>query len=133
MSVVHALDEVGRSEEHAPKALFDLHVAYPYLIKKDQSSEILTDPFLLFTPSQHEVVLNQEDVHLLPKGPELEGRVGKLFKIVNHSSPYGVAVDIPYTGQIIFVGFDDTGPVPVTPEVSGASDVFIIPDSYSGI
>jgi len=42
-------------------------------------------------------------------------------------------IDVPDTCQVVFVGVDDTGPVPATPKVSGASDQFIVPYGYPGV
>ena len=42
VDAVHALYEVRRTEEHLPKSLLDLSVTDPYLIKKDQGTEILS-------------------------------------------------------------------------------------------
>ena len=133
MSVVHALYEVGRPEEHASKTLLDLGVADPYPFAEDQDLEIFPDSFPGLAPSQDQVVLNQEHIHLLPESPEIKGRIGKLLEIDNHPGPFGIAVDVPDTGQVVFIGVDDARSVAVTPQVSGASDVFVIPDSNSGV
>ena len=101
------LHEVGRTEEHTPKALLDLIVSEHGPFAQNQDLEIFPDPSLAFPPSQDKVILYKEYIHLLPEGPELKGRVCKLFKIVNHSRPFGIPIDIPYTGQVVLVGVDD--------------------------
>jgi len=128
VSVVHALHEVGRAEKHATKTLLDFGVADPYPVAQNEDLKIFPDPFLGLAPSQDQVILNQEHIHFLSEGPEVKGRIGKLLKIFNHSGSFGVAVDIPYTGQVVFIGVDDAGGVSITPQVSGTPDKFVVPD-----
>ena len=49
---------------------------------------------------------------------ELERGIGELLKVFDHSCSFGVLIDIPDTGQIVFVGVDDAGTVAIPPEMS---------------
>jgi len=124
------LDEVFGAEEHFSEAFFDLFVwkTCPFLLDQDP------DVFGVFlSPAANEMVSGQLDINLLSERPEGEGGIGELFQILDHSSPYGVAVDIPDTGEVVLIGVDDTGPVPVAPEVSGSPDMFVVPDGGAGV
>ena len=130
---MHALHEVGRAEEHAPEALFDLPVADPDPLAQHQDLEILPDPSLTFTPPHYQVVIHQNDIDLFSESVILEGGIRELFKTVNHSRPFGVPVDVPDAGQVVFIGVDDARSIAIPPEVSGSPDMFVVLDGYSGV
>ena len=52
-----------------------------------------------------------------------------MFDILDHVGADGVLVDVPDTGEVVLIGVDDTGLVPVAPEVSGSPDIFVISES----
>ena len=79
------------------------------------------------------MIVDEEHIHLLAESPELEGRIGELLEIVNHSRPFRVAIDVTDSRQVVFVGVNDTRSIPVPPKVSGASDVLVVPDGYPGV
>jgi len=102
------LHEVGRAEEHAAETLLDLLIGEHGSLTQNEDSEILADTVLLFAPSHDQVILNEENADLFPEGPELERGIWKLLEIINHSRPFRVPVNIPYTGQVVLVCVDDT-------------------------
>ena len=133
VGLVHALHEVGGSEEHASQPFFHLFVRQPHLLIEHQDPEELLNLVFSFSPPHDEMVFHEAHVHLLPEGPEGKRGIGELFQPVDHPGPYGVAVDIPDTGEIVFIGIDDTGSVPVPPQVSGPPDMFVVSDSDPGV
>ena len=133
VGIVHTLHKIRRSEEHAAKALLDLPVADPYPLAEHQDLEIFPDSPLAFTPPHDQVVFHQNNIDLFSEGVILEGGIRELFKAVNHSGPFGVAVDVPYTGQVVFIGVDDARSITIPPQVSGSPDMFVVPHGYSGV
>jgi len=127
------LHEVGRTEEHTSQSLFNLSIADPYPLAQNQDLKIFPDSLLTFSPPQDKMILYKEHIHLFPEGPELEGRIGKLLKIFNHSGPFGVPIDVAHTSQVVFIRVDDARPVTIAPQVSGASDMFVVPDGDPGV
>jgi len=127
------LFKVRRTEEHTPKTLFDLLVADPYPFVQDQDPEKLTELFLLFGPPEDQVIVHKNHIDLSSKSVELERGIAEILEIVHYPRSFGIAIDVTDTGQIVFVGVDDAGPIPVTPEVSGSPNMFVVPDSNSGV
>ena len=79
------------------------------------------------------MILAQDNIYFSTKGPELEGGVGEFLKVLDHLCPDGIAIDIPDAGEIIRVGIDDAGSIPIFPEVSGSLDEFVVADRDPGV
>jgi hypothetical protein len=127
------LDKVGGAEESPFKAFSDLVVADADPLVEDEDPEISLDLVFFPAPQQHEVVLDEGDLHLLSEGPEGKGRIGELGQVLDHVGSFGVAVDVADTGHVVLVGVDDARGVAVAPEVSGSPDRFVVADGDSGV
>jgi len=79
------------------------------------------------------VIVDEDHVQFATKSVKLERGIRELFETVDHFGPYGVAVDVLDTREIILIGVDDTGSVTIPPQMSGSPDIFVVSDSDPGI
>jgi len=127
------LHKVGRTKEHFSQSLIDFIIGDTKTFIHHQGPEKLLNLFFLFPYVKHQVIVEQDNIDLLPESIKLEGRIGELLQVVYNICSFGVLVDISNTCEIVFIGIDDAGPVSITPEVPGSSDMFIVPDCDPGV
>ena len=72
VSVVHALHEVGRTEEHATKALLNLLIGDIHSLIQNQNPEILFDLPLIPVQSQNQMIIHENHIDFPAKSIELE-------------------------------------------------------------
>ena len=132
--VLHALEKVGGSVEHAPQGGFDLVILREEgHLAQDEGFEVPVDLFSVPSQVQDQVVVVKDHVDLFAEGPELEGGVLEVLEVFDYFCAQGVSVDVSDGGFVVVVGVQDAGFVSVSPEVSGFPDSAVIPDSDSGV
>lgn len=71
VSLVHTLDEVGGSEEHAAKSLFDLLIRDADALVEDQDLVVFPDSSLALAPPHNQVVIHKNDIDFPAECPIL--------------------------------------------------------------
>ena len=69
MGIVHAFDEIRRSEEHFPKALLDLFVGKQDSFTQHEDLEVHAQAFFVPAPSHDQVVVHQGHIDLPSERP----------------------------------------------------------------
>ena len=72
MGIVHLLHEVGRTEEHATKALLNLLIGDIHSLIQNQNPEILSDLPLIPVQPQNQVIIHKNHIDFPAKSIELE-------------------------------------------------------------
>lgn len=132
VGIGHVLDEVGRSVEHPSQSGLDMAIRRKGgVLVQDEDLEVCGYPFPVPSQIEDQMIVGEEEVHLFAEGVELEGRRGEVRQVLHDISPRRVAVDVPDHSQIVVVGGDNAGPVPVAPQVSCPAHCPVVPDSDS--
>ena len=95
---MHALDEVGGAEEHLFQAFFDHFIADGDPLAEDEGPEVLLELVFSLAPQEHEVVLDESDLHLLPESPD-NNVERSTFNVKRVHPGVGISGQICYTGR----------------------------------